>query len=250
MKACTQTSQKQNRRSLLPLALGLALLSGGVAAKADTYTVTNLADSGAGSLREAIITANAHAAANTIVFKKGVTGTIALNSALPTLTGSLSIVGPGANLLGVRAEVNIYHSWPAYFRVFSTNGAYIYISGLTISRGYAPVSVSCCGGGICNTGNLQLSSCFIADNEAGYGNWWIYKNGMGYWYPGYGGGIYNSGTATLENCSVSGNTVLFGGNGGGIYNHGSSAVLTLQNTTVTGNTYGNVVNNGGTVIYK
>ena len=104
---------KSKYATLTPIALAIALTLGGIAAKADTYTVTTLADSGAGSLREAIITANAHAAANTIVFAKGVTGTIALQSALPTLTGSLSIEGPGAGALTVA------RSSAASFRVFN-----------------------------------------------------------------------------------------------------------------------------------
>jgi len=149
MKAAyTQTVRKQYGMSILPIALGLSLLSGGLAARADTYTVTNLADSGAGSLRQAIISADANAAANTIVFANGVRGTIELQSALPTLTGWLSIEVPGENLLAVGH--------------LSTNGAAILISGLTISMGVAePIGATCCGGGIRNTGDLVLNNCII-----------------------------------------------------------------------------------------
>ena len=52
-----------------------------------TYTVTNVNDSGAGSLRQAILNANAHAGADTINFKIGTGGlkTIAPKSQLPAI---------------------------------------------------------------------------------------------------------------------------------------------------------------------
>lgn len=60
-----------------------------------TFTVTNLNDSGAGSLRQAITDANAGAGADSIVFQAGVTGTITPTSELPAITESLTITGPG-----------------------------------------------------------------------------------------------------------------------------------------------------------
>jgi hypothetical protein len=59
-----------------------------------TYTVTSLADSGAGSLREAITLANTSGGADTIEF--GVAGTISLSSALPTIDEQLAIDGSTA----------------------------------------------------------------------------------------------------------------------------------------------------------
>ena len=50
------------------------------------FTVTNTNDSGPGSLRAAIEQANANAGADEIVFADGVSGTITLASALPTVT--------------------------------------------------------------------------------------------------------------------------------------------------------------------
>ncbi|MGC3985226.1 MAG: DUF4347 domain-containing protein [Pseudorhodoferax sp.] len=56
-----------------------------------TYTVTSTADSGAGTLRQAIIDANANAGTDTINFNIAGTGvhTITLNSALPNITGTV-----------------------------------------------------------------------------------------------------------------------------------------------------------------
>jgi hypothetical protein len=62
--------------------------------------VTNTNDGGDGSLRAAITAANA-SPGSTIVFDAGVTGTIDLLSALPAITASTNILGPGANVLTV-----------------------------------------------------------------------------------------------------------------------------------------------------
>lgn len=65
-----------------------------------TFTVTNAADSGAGSLRQAIIDANAspnqNGTADTIAFQFPVATTIALTSELPAITDSVNIDGTTA----------------------------------------------------------------------------------------------------------------------------------------------------------
>src|SRR5258708_1101639 len=60
-----------------------------------TFTVTNTNDSGPGSLRQAILDANAHAGADMIVFTIPGAGvnTIAPASALPTITDPVTIDG-------------------------------------------------------------------------------------------------------------------------------------------------------------
>ena len=78
-----QPFQRQLSLAVL-LILVLAALPVARPAYAQTIIVTTLADSGAGSLREAINTANTNGAADTITFS--VTGTIALTTALPDLT--------------------------------------------------------------------------------------------------------------------------------------------------------------------
>ncbi len=59
-----------------------------------TYSVTNLADAGEGSLRQAIIDANSSVEADTIDFT--VAGTITLESALPAITDEVDIDGTTA----------------------------------------------------------------------------------------------------------------------------------------------------------
>jgi alpha-L-arabinofuranosidase len=61
--------------------------------------VFNLNDSGAGSLRQAILDANAAGGTQTLSFATGITGTINLASALPSLTANITIQGPGSSVL-------------------------------------------------------------------------------------------------------------------------------------------------------
>ena len=88
-------------RRLPPIGLALLLLP--TLAAAATYTVTSTGDSGAGSLRQAILDANANAGADTIAFNIPGAGvhTIAPLTALPPITDPVTIDGysqPGASV--------------------------------------------------------------------------------------------------------------------------------------------------------
>ena len=90
------------------------------------------------------------------------------------------------------------------------------------------------GGGISNSGTLEISNSAISGNEA---NFW-------------GGGISNNGTVTITDSTVSGNItgsefVPGSGFGGGISNQ-DSGTLTIRNSTVSGNvSNGNSSGGGG-----
>jgi hypothetical protein len=93
-----------------------------------TFTVLNLLDSGAGSLREAVSAANANPGADTIDF--AVTGTIGLTTGQLDITDSLTINGPGADALTVSGN----HAC----RVFGITGdPTVTIAGLTVTNGWA-----------------------------------------------------------------------------------------------------------------
>src|ERR1700757_2335926 len=104
-------------------------------ATANIITVTNLNDSGAGSLRQALADASD---GDTINF--AVSGTISLTSGELVIDKNITISGPGSNSLTVRPLSQ------GSFRVFNVMPSHsITIQGITISFGYAG---SAQGGGI------------------------------------------------------------------------------------------------------
>src|SRR4051794_21624092 len=93
-----------------------------------TFTVTNLLDTGAGSLRTAVAAANANPGADTIDF--ATTGTIALTSGELDITDSVTINGPGAGALTVSGNQDS--------RVFGIAGnPTVTIANLTVANGWA-----------------------------------------------------------------------------------------------------------------
>ena len=181
--------------------------------------MTNTNDSGPGTLRAAITQANQDATNDTITFAPGLTGTIALASALPDLSQTLTIDGPGASALTVARSAAL--GTPG-FRIFNVpSGAQVAISGLTISGGQ-----SGSGGGIFNSGTLTVTNSTISGNTTFIG----------------GGGIDNEGMLTVTNSTLSGNSTSFGGgSGGGIDNAGT---LTVTNSTLSGNEVGDGIVSG------
>ena len=97
----------------------------------NVYTVTNAGDSGPGSLRQAILNANAHAGPDTIQFAiPGVNKAITLSSALPMITGVAAIDGStqaGVSVVGSRVSSAITGL------AFAAAASDSYVGGLTIS---------------------------------------------------------------------------------------------------------------------
>ena len=155
--------------------------------------VTNNNDSGAGSLRQAILDAQT---GDTITFAPNVTGAITLTSGELQPSQTLTINGPGQTVLTVARS-----SAPgtAAFRVFEVLPYLtVTISGLTISNGAVPSPQS--GGGIFNDGGtLIVRDCTIQDNSASNGGW-----------------VSNDGALTVTRCSFARNNT--GGSGGGLQN--------------------------------
>ena len=187
--------------------LALTLLYASTA-RADTFTVTNTSNSGAGSLREAINKANASAGSDEIVFADGVGGTITLSSTLPTITdpAGLTIDGGGDVTVSGNDVVRV-------FRV--GRGAKLSLSKLTVSDGVD----SSFGGGVFNEGGtVEVTGSTFSGNFAGDS----------------GGGISNSGTLSVTDTTFSGGESVIGD---GIYNEGGTA--TLRSTIVANNAGGN-----------
>ncbi|MBW4614044.1 MAG: hypothetical protein KME21_12365 [Desmonostoc vinosum HA7617-LM4] len=203
-----------------------------------TFSVTNINDSGTGSLRQAISDANALTGKDIIkfegIFTDKVADTITLGGSSLIITDDVSIDGSGAELLTVSGN--------NASRVFEIrSSATVDIEGLTITKGYisdAPDieydSEIYNGGGIFNRGILTVSNSIISGNRSG-----LYGGGID------NGDIYNTGgTLTIINSIVSDNYAQIGG---GITNGGT---LTVSNSTITNNSadlLGGGITNGGTM---
>jgi hypothetical protein len=183
-------------------------------AQAATFTVANTNDDGAGSLRQAIIDANATAGADTIDF--AVSGQITLASQLPNITDSA-----GLTIDGGSADITI--SGNDLVRVFQVNlGAKLALENLTVADGKA-VSPTPDGAGLLNNGGTVTvtDSTFSGNTVEGTGT-----------QVSSGGAIRNDGTLTVTNSTFSGNSAN-SGTGGGIDIVSGSATVT--NSTFSGN---------------
>lgn len=125
-----------------------------------TFTVDTLADSGPGSLRQAILDANVDGVVDVIDFASGLVGTIELASPLPAVTESVIIQGPGAALLTVDAN----QQGRVLLLAGSDNDMFT-LEGLTLTGGL--VTDSSGGGGISVYSNqtLILDGIHIVANE-------------------------------------------------------------------------------------
>lgn len=172
------------------------------------------ANDGLTSLREAVVTANATAGADTIEFAPSLTAggraTIALERGEFEITEAVSIVGPGAKLLTIDAQQRsrIFN--------FTANAGDLSLSGMTLTHGRVADS----GGAIRSLtgGELRLEGLVVEGNQAG---------AIG------GGGIYSSALLSIQACVVRDNhTTLPFGNGGGINSRG----IEMLDCQIEGNT--------------
>lgn len=224
------------RRRPLALCLAVILAAPATPALAATITVSNCADAGAGSLRDAAASA---ISGDTIDFSATLDcSTISLTSGAVTIGQggdgqpivNLTIDGPGRDALtldgGYADRVLVHDAGPAGALTISgirlQHGVIDGDGGCIVSAGsinLSDVEVSECmagiggsggahGGGISVAGDATLLTSFVGDNKV--------DGTDGY---AYGGGLYAGGTATLTSTTISGNfaTSDSGGSfGGGI----------------------------------
>src|SRR5262245_5950517 len=187
-----------------------------------TFLVENLADSGPGSLRQAVQDANEQPGADRILFTGQAHGTITPGGQLD-VTDDLEIRGPGAELVAVSGKDES--------RVFEiSSGVTALFAGLTINHGHAED-----GGGIYNAGTLIVDHCTLSANQA--------QGSDG--HHARGGAIFNAEGAllTVTHCVFSNNQAVGGdggtgvtggeGAGGAIYN--LDATLIVSHSTFTDN---------------
>lgn len=247
-------------------------------------TVSNVNDSGAGSLRQAItdvLTLGDAIVFRTNLFDAPQTVKLTRGEIIIPANANFTINGGAADRLiidgGNRSRV-----------LFVSSGANVTLSGVTVTGGNgAGLVASGFGGGIYNNGGtLNLLSSLVQDNRTTDGNGGGIRNdnggklaifastvrnnvtagdGGGVFSFGdgsqvnvlnstinnnsasSGGGIYNFSTLSLTNSTVSGNTAtLFGG---GIFNDGlNRATASLTSSTVSNNRagdYGGGIGNAG-----
>jgi hypothetical protein len=245
-------------------------------ASAANFPVTNLNDSGAGSLREAIANANALAGADTITFTgAAVAGVISPTTQLPSIMEDLTITGPGAAALAIDgslcATCTAFHvgsnaasftligvtvrNWPA--NGIRHQGFILTVQNSVISNNTAAAVSQApgAGGGILAvTGSVNIVDSTIANNNA------IEGGGVAAVANQFaqlmsvrterstirdnqattGAGIKGTGGASiiLFDTTVSGNSAT--GAGGGIHQEGAQQPLGVQlhNSTLSGNTAG------------
>lgn len=235
-----------------------------------TFTVMNLNDSGADSLRACIINANAAVGADTINFKAGLAGFITLISGelVVTSNSALTIQGPGASQLWIFGNNS--------GRIFNISnpaaGTAINISGLTLREGKSTgdggaifgdnqkLTLTGCdfqsnkssqdGGAVAITGGgtLQATDCTFTGNTAAIRGGALYFIGdktsatllrctlSSNQAASDGGAAYVDGSLLLDSCTLSGN--IAGDDGGGLLLdnfYDPSADFTVRNSTISGN---------------
>ncbi|MES2647629.1 MAG: T9SS type A sorting domain-containing protein [Bacteroidota bacterium] len=210
--------------------LAVILLCGMQQSYAAVFTVINNNDAGAGSLRQAVIDANASAGADIINFN--ITGTINLTSGQISVSGSLAISGPGRNLLAINQTTDN--------RVFitATGAVTFYLEGVTLSFSGPGVTPYSGGGGAILAGGANASTTInnvaIIDFDQQIGN---------------GGAISQSSSLNthylaVTNCVFTNNKC--GGAGGAISFNSQGGTASIIGCTFTNNRTGIVgANTGG-----
>ena len=217
-----QIRAMKTKRNLFQLCLLCAVLFSALTSGATTLTVTNVADSGPGTLRQLITTAPVGA---TINFTANLSGaTITLTNGELVLTNDVTIDAtalPG----GIRIDGNqmsrIFHER------FLNSVAIVTLNGLTLTNAIAPIS-SLGGAIFLEAGTMTLNQCTLIGN-------------FGY---AAGGAICNYfSTLTVNQCTITGNYCQ--NRGGGIYNE--VGILVVNQSTVSSNNAGLV---GGIYNYQ
>jgi hypothetical protein len=205
-----------------------------------TFVVTNSLDSGSGSLRQAVLDANANPGKDIIFFETNFFSSprrIDLSTGFMKITESLSIVGPGSGLLTISGTPTFATPINRIFSVDdsgSVTNQDVLISGITLTGGNLNT-----GGGAAifqNGDTLTLNDITVSGNSSSAGAGGIFVTGNG---------TLNLQNSRVLNNSATGNAV----SGGGIF--ADNSTLNLLNSTVNGNTStnggGGIISKGGTL---
>jgi len=230
---------------------------------ADTFTVTNTNDSGAGSLRQALADANSTNGADIVAFAPSLTGTITLTTGPLIVSEPVTIDGPNSYDVIVSGNLS-----SRVMRIVSAGT--VSVSGLTFTSGVTATGNGGCleitdsdvtlddiqmttctatqdnGGAVAATGSGSLTigslGAYIAGNSAGDGGGGIYT-GAGVSLTILegmitsndatfnGGGVFAQEAPTISGAGLSNNYVGPAGYGGNLW-VGDGAGLVLRDTYV------------------
>lgn len=218
-------------RLALAVLAALAIVPAAHGQFVDVYYVTNLNDDGPGSLRQAIVNANATDADSVIEIE--VSGELELANVLPPITGAVNIDGAGQTFVIDGQDL---------YRGLIIRNVPVTVSGLTIQKGKAFGAQP--GGGIASDGSLTLNSVTVRDSTNSGQGGGVYAagpltitgslfeaNGSG----AHGGGVYAGGPLIVTSSTFRYNACAGSGNchGGGLY---TANTLTLTDTQFISNT--------------
>ena len=215
----------------------LVMLTTSTASANAALVVSTLADSGAGSLRQAMLDANSAAGVDTITFTSGLTGTINVLTDLPHLSEGIDLQGPGASVITIDGGWTAAggsatgHTLFVLDNLMVANGAST-ISGVTITGGNSTDNADRSGGAIqklYGDADLTIADVVLTGN---------YSKNDGGAVQLYG----TDGTVTIRDSVISNNVA--GSGGGALYSNADNALtLILTNVAITGNTA--AANGGG-----
>lgn len=210
----------------------LVMLTSSTASANVALVVSTLADSGAGSLRQAMLDANSAAGVDTITFMSGLTGTIDVLSDLPSLEGGIDLQGPGASVITIdggwtaAGGSSTGHTLFVLDDLVVADGAST-ISGVTITGGNGTDNENNSGGAIqkfYGDADLTIADVVLTGNYSANDGGAVHLLGT-------------DGTVTIRDSVISNNVAYYGG--GALYSFGSGALtLILTNAEITGNTAG------------
>ena len=217
------TSARANGRLVVHAGTVLTVVGGSLVAVASpasaiesgcTLEVTSTANSGPGTLRDALACATD---GDIITFDLGIgTHTIDLDSGLG-VSNNVSIDGPGSEELTI-SLTTVAETGSSVFYIYGESPGTVQISGLTVTGGHSDSD----GGGIRSVDDeLVLEDVAVVGNDA----------------AARGGGVFvGGGSLTLRNSTVSGNTAA---DGGGVMVDGRGTVtvtgVAIDSSNITGN---------------
>jgi formylglycine-generating enzyme required for sulfatase activity len=146
----------------------------------------------------------------------GVTS-IALESALPQITKSVTLEGNGVTL--TRAASWTASDYNSQLLYINSGTAEVTIRGVHFKDGLAANY----GGAVQNTGTLTLESCIFSGNRT-TGSY------------AYGGAVYSTNTLTIRGCTFYNNSTTSSLGGGAVFFDASGKTLTLTGNVFSGNT--------------